>query len=125
MFFSSSSDESDSDDSEMFEEALGSPIGAQTLQLASEWIGKQRYSSMQDSDEDDFYDTSDDDGADTQTEGEELARAREIRRQEVKLKPLPHTIATDTETEVSFGFFLNYYFFLLVEEVFLKSCETN
>lgn len=48
---------SESEDSESdFEEACGSPLGAQTLQLATDWIGKQRY--MQESDEDDFYDTS-------------------------------------------------------------------
>lgn len=53
----SSSDESDSDsDSDMFEEANDSPLGAQTLQLASEWIGKQNYTDSDDSD--DFYDSS-------------------------------------------------------------------
>lgn len=41
-----------------------------------------------------------DDEADSQTEGEELARAREMRMQEVKLMP-PPTLPTDTETEVS------------------------
>lgn len=46
-----------------------------------------------------FYFLSDDE-ADSQTEGEELARAREIRMQEVKLMPLP-TLPTDTETDVS------------------------
>lgn len=59
----SSSDESESEsDSDMYEEAMGSPLGAQTLQLATDWIGKQRYSSNQYSDEDDdddeFYDSS-------------------------------------------------------------------
>lgn len=42
-----------------------------------------------------------DDEADSQTEGEELELAREMRMQEVKLKPLPY-LPTDTETEVSF-----------------------
>lgn len=56
----SSSDESDSDsDSDIYEEAMGSPIGAQTLQLATDWIGKQRYSSNQYSDGDEFYASSD------------------------------------------------------------------
>lgn len=41
-----------------------------------------------------------DDEADSQTEGEELERAREARRQEVKLKPVQY-LPTDTETEVS------------------------
>lgn len=41
-----------------------------------------------------------DDGADSQTEGEEQERARQIRMQEVKLKPLPY-LPTDTETEVN------------------------
>lgn len=40
-----------------------------------------------------------DEGADSQTEGEEMDRARQIRMQEVKLKPLPY-LPTDTETEV-------------------------
>ncbi|XP_055677351.1 F-actin-monooxygenase Mical isoform X1 [Lutzomyia longipalpis] len=96
----SSSDSSDSEtDSDMYEEANDSPIGAETLQLATDWIGKQRICSLQDSDGDEFYDSSEDDDVDTQTEGEELARAREIRMQEVKLMP-PVYPATDTETEV-------------------------
>lgn len=53
----SSSDESDSDsDSDIFEDPVGSPLGAQTLQLANDWIDR-RYSNMQDSD-DDFYEYS-------------------------------------------------------------------
>lgn len=53
----SSSDESDTEsDSEMFEEADDSPFGAQTLQLASDWIGKQYCEDSDDSD--DFYDSS-------------------------------------------------------------------
>lgn len=52
----SSSDESDSDsDSDIYEEAMGSPLGAQTLQLATDWIGKQRYTSNQYSDDDESY----------------------------------------------------------------------
>ncbi|XP_037045702.1 F-actin-monooxygenase Mical isoform X2 [Bradysia coprophila] len=99
----SSDSESDSD-LDNYEEAMESPLGAQTLQLATDWIGKQRYSSNQysdddDSDDDEFYDSSEDDEADSQTEGEELEKAREIRMQEVKLKPLPY-LATDTETEI-------------------------
>ncbi|KAJ6638608.1 [F-actin]-monooxygenase Mical [Pseudolycoriella hygida] len=100
-----SSDDSESDsDLDNYEEAMESPLGAQTLQLATDWIGKQRYSSNQysdddESDDDEFYDSSEDDEADSQTEGEELEKAREIRMQEVKLKPLPY-LATDTETEV-------------------------
>jgi hypothetical protein len=93
----SSSDESDSDtDSEMFEDPVG--VDAQTLQLASEWIDKR--STMQDS-EDEFYGySSDGDDADSQTEGEEQAKAREMRMNEVKLQP-PLYVLTDTETEVS------------------------
>ena len=95
----SSSDESDTDsDSEMFEDPVG--VDAQTLQLASEWIDKIDKRSMQDS-EDEFYGySSEDDDADSQTEGEELAKAREIRMNEVKLQP-PLYVLTDTETEVS------------------------
>lgn len=92
-----SSDDSESDtDSDMFEDPVG--VDAQTLQLASEWIDKR--STIQDS-EDEFYGySSEDDDADSQTEGEELARAREIRMNEVKLLPPPY-LPTDTETEVS------------------------
>lgn len=55
----SSSDESDSEsDSDIYEEAMGSPLGAQTLQLATDWIGKQRYTSNQYSDDDEFYASS-------------------------------------------------------------------
>ncbi|XP_017057456.1 F-actin-monooxygenase Mical isoform X3 [Drosophila ficusphila] len=97
----SSSDESDTEsDSELFEEADDSPFGAQTLQLASDWIGKQYCEDSDDSD--DFYDSSEgiaDDGKDD-TEGEEFKKARELRRQEVRLQPLPANLPTDTETEV-------------------------
>ncbi|EDS38802.1 mical [Culex quinquefasciatus] len=95
----SSSDESDSDSDSDYEEAAGSPLGAQTLQLASEWISDKRFSNMVDSDDDFYGYSSEDDEADSQTEGEELARAREMRMQEVKLMP-PPTLPTDTETEV-------------------------
>ncbi|KAH8382516.1 hypothetical protein KR009_003931, partial [Drosophila setifemur] len=93
----SSSDESDTEsDSELFEEADDSPFGAQTLQLASDWIGKQYCEDSDDSD--DFYDSSEDDGKDD-TEGEEFKKARELRREEVRLQPLPANLPTDTETE--------------------------
>ncbi|XP_068157141.1 F-actin-monooxygenase Mical isoform X12 [Drosophila tropicalis] len=96
----SSSDESDTEsDSELFEEADDSPFGAQTLQLASDWIGKQYCEDSDDSD--DFYDSSEgiaDDGKDD-TEGEEFKKAREKRREEVRLQPLPANLPTDTETE--------------------------
>ncbi|XP_055384739.1 F-actin-monooxygenase Mical isoform X4 [Condylostylus longicornis] len=99
----SSSDESD-EESESFDDPdEGSPI-AQTLQLATDWIGKQRYNNESDDSDIDFYDSSegmlDDDDADSQTEGEEFKKAREMRRQEVKLLPLPPNLPTDTETEV-------------------------
>ncbi|XP_049288431.1 F-actin-monooxygenase Mical isoform X1 [Anopheles funestus] len=96
----SSSDESDTDSESDYEETAGSPLGAQTLQLASEWISDKRFSNMVDSDADFYSYSSEDDDADSQTEGEELARAREMRRQEVKLMP-PPTLPTDTETEVA------------------------
>ncbi|XP_058443082.1 F-actin-monooxygenase Mical-like isoform X3 [Malaya genurostris] len=96
----SSSDESDSESDSDYEEAAGSPLGAQTLQLASEWISDKRFSNMVDSDDDFYGYSSEDDEADSQTEGEEFARAREIRMQEVKLMP-PPTLPTDTETEVA------------------------
>ncbi|XP_034484699.1 F-actin-monooxygenase Mical isoform X4 [Drosophila innubila] len=95
----SSSDESDTEsDSELFEEADDSPFGAQTLQLASDWIGKQYCEDSDDSDDLD-YDSSEDDGKDD-TEGEEFKKARELRREEVRLQPLPVNLPTDTETEV-------------------------
>lgn len=51
--------ESDSDsESEEYEEAEGSPLEAHTLKLANDWIGQQRHSSNQYSD-DEFYDSSD------------------------------------------------------------------
>ncbi|XP_055902556.1 F-actin-monooxygenase Mical isoform X8 [Eupeodes corollae] len=101
---SSSSDESDDDsESDIFEEANGSPIAQQTLQLATDWIGKQHYSNGNSDDSDDsFYDSSEglaDDGKDD-TEGEEIKKAREMRREEVRLLPLPTNLPTDTETEV-------------------------
>lgn len=40
-----------------------------------------------------------DDEADSQTEGEELDKARAIRMQEAKVKPVQY-LPTDTETEV-------------------------
>lgn len=43
---------------------------------------------------------SSDEDVESQTEGEEFEKARERRRQEVKLQPLPY-LPTDTETEVS------------------------
>ncbi|XP_033232869.1 F-actin-monooxygenase Mical isoform X8 [Drosophila pseudoobscura] len=97
----SSSDESDTEsDSEIFEEADDSPFGAQTLQLASDWIGKQYCGESDDTT--DSYDSSDgiaDDGKDD-TEGEDFKKARELRREEVRLQPLPANLPTDTETEV-------------------------
>lgn len=59
------SDTSDSDDdsdgssgSEEYEEAEGSPLEAHTLKLANDWIGRQRHSSNQYSDDNEFYDSS-------------------------------------------------------------------
>lgn len=67
------------------------------MQLASEWI--DRRSTLQDSDDEFYGYSSEDDDADSQTEGEELAKQREIRMKEVKLQP-PLYVLTDTETEV-------------------------
>lgn len=100
----SDSDSSDDDSESDYEEANGSPLGVQTLQLATDWIGKQRHSYMDDDSDGDFYDSSegllDDDDLDSQTEGEEFKKAREMRRQEVKVLPPPQYLPTDTETEV-------------------------
>lgn len=46
-----------------------------------------------------------DDGKDD-TEGEEFQKAREMRREEVRLQPLPSNLPTDTETEVSLHSFI-------------------
>lgn len=54
----SSSDESDDSASDIYEDVNGSPLEAQTLQLANDWIGKQRYTSTQYSDDDESYATS-------------------------------------------------------------------
>lgn len=53
--FSSSDDSDCESNSDDYEEAMGSPLGAETLQLANEWIGKQRYASNQYSEDDEFY----------------------------------------------------------------------
>lgn len=50
-----------------------------------------------------LMETSTDDEADSQTEGEELDKARAIRMQEAKVKPVQY-LPTDTETEVSLSF---------------------
>lgn len=49
-----------------------------------------------------------DDEADSQTEGEELEKARAIRMQEVKVKPVQY-LPTDTETEVRSHFHLMHF----------------
>lgn len=54
----SDSDSSDDDSESDYEEANGSPLGVQTLQLATDWIGKQRHSYMDDDSDGDFYDSS-------------------------------------------------------------------
>lgn len=67
---------------------------------------------------------STDDGKDD-TEGEEFKKARELRREEVRLQPLPVNLPTDTETEVSlveifsFGYGkTNVLFFIIIIIVF-------
>lgn len=54
----SSTEESSDSDSDIYEDVNGSPLEAQTLQLANEWIGKQRYTSNQYSEDDEFYASS-------------------------------------------------------------------
>lgn len=53
-----SDDDSDSSESEEYEEAEGSPLEAHTLKLANDWIGQQRHSSNQYSDDNESYDSS-------------------------------------------------------------------
>ncbi|KAK9746485.1 LIM domain [Popillia japonica] len=103
---SSSSSDTDSDD-EAYEEALEEPITKEgTLRWAERY--KKRYSHKDDDSNSDDYSSSDhfsyyenssgDDDSDTATEGEEEIRARELRKQEVRVEP-PIDAGTDTEVK--------------------------
>ncbi|KRT86414.1 Actin binding protein [Oryctes borbonicus] len=101
---SSSASDTDTDD-EAYEEALEEPITKEgTLRWAERY--KKRYSHKDDDSNSDGYSSSDhfsyyenssgDDDSDTATEGEEEIRARELRKQEVRVEP-PIDAGTDTE----------------------------
>ncbi|XP_044256717.1 F-actin-monooxygenase Mical [Tribolium madens] len=106
---SSSLSGTDSDDEDAYEEALEEPATKEgTLKWAERW--HRRYSKKRnDSDSDDYSssdrssyyeNSSDDDESDTATEGEEEIRARELRKQEVRVEPPVVQTDTGTDTEV-------------------------
>ncbi|XP_064215891.1 F-actin-monooxygenase Mical isoform X7 [Tribolium castaneum] len=106
---SSSLSGSDSDDEDAYEEALEEPA---TKEGTLKWAERlhRRYSKKRDySDSDDYSssdrssyyeNSSDDDETDTATEGEEEIRARELRKQEVRVEPPVVQTDTGTDTEV-------------------------
>lgn len=118
-----SSDESSDEDNEEYSEALDVPLNAdETLRLAEDWTRKYAKSNgggeeedegsvtgseteENGSDEEDDepfsyqeYDSEDDES--TATEGEEEIKAREMRKQEVRLQVPDRVVATDSDTEV-------------------------
>ncbi|RZB40090.1 LIM domain containing protein, partial [Asbolus verrucosus] len=106
---SSSLSDSDSDDEDAYEEALEEPATKEgTLKWAERF--NRRYSKKRNDSESDAYsssdqssyyeNTSDDDDSDTATEGEEEIRARELRKQEVRVEPPVVQTDTGTDTEV-------------------------
>jgi hypothetical protein len=106
---SSSLSDTDSDDEDAFEEALEEPATKEgTLKWAERF--NRRYSKKRDDSDSDGYsssdrssyyeNTSDDDDSDTATEGEEEIRARELRKQEVRVEPPVVQTDTGTDTEV-------------------------
>ncbi|XP_063910591.1 F-actin-monooxygenase Mical isoform X3 [Zophobas morio] len=106
---SSSLSDTDSDDEDAYEEALEEPATKEgTLKWAERF--NRRYSKKRDDSDSDGYsssdrssyyeNTSDDDDSDTATEGEEEIRARELRRQEVRVEPPVVQTDTGTDTEV-------------------------
>ncbi|XP_071050095.1 F-actin-monooxygenase Mical isoform X3 [Onthophagus taurus] len=101
---SSSSSDTDSDDEE-YEEALEEPI---TKEGNMKWAEryKKRYShkyhdiyaeNYSSSDHFSYDENSSGDDSDTATEGEEEIRARELRKQEVRVEPPVPDTGTDTE----------------------------
>ncbi|XP_076668643.1 molecule interacting with CasL isoform X3 [Andrena cerasifolii] len=107
------SDMSDSDDNEVYEEAIDQPLTTEgTLELAKNWtlryshphaaMGQSDTGSNEYEDSSDEY-TNEDDESTTATEDEEDIRARELRKQEVWLKHPTRSSDTDTgsETEVA------------------------
>ncbi|XP_076248598.1 molecule interacting with CasL isoform X2 [Calliopsis andreniformis] len=108
------SDMSDSDDdNEVYEEAIDQPLTTEgTLELAKNWtlryshshtaMGQSDTGSNEYEDSSDEY-TNEDDESTTATEDEEDIRAREIRKQEVRVKHSTRSTDTDSgsETEVA------------------------
>ncbi|XP_076263943.1 molecule interacting with CasL isoform X4 [Rhynchophorus ferrugineus] len=105
---SSSSFSSDSDDEDVFDDALEQPATKEgTLKLAERWKKCYRKGMHSDSDgysssdHSSYYENSSDDSdSETATEGEEEIRARELRKQEVRVEPPVVQTDTGTDTEM-------------------------
>ncbi|XP_030753710.1 F-actin-monooxygenase Mical-like isoform X2 [Sitophilus oryzae] len=105
---SSSSLGTDSDDEDAYDDALEQPVTKEgTLKLAERWkkiYSKGKHSDLDaysSSDDNSYYENSSDDSdSDTATEGEEEIRARELRKQEVRVEPPVVQTDTGTDTEV-------------------------
>ncbi|KAJ8968602.1 hypothetical protein NQ317_004418 [Molorchus minor] len=110
---SSSLSDTDSDDEGAFDDALEEPVTKEgTMKWAERW--KNSYSRKKhdsdsngysSSDQSSYYEnSSDDDDSDTATEGEDEIRARELRKQEVRVEPPVVQTDTGTDTEVKSSF---------------------
>ncbi|XP_048525336.1 F-actin-monooxygenase Mical [Dendroctonus ponderosae] len=105
---SSSVSDTDSDDEDAFDDALEQPITKEgTMKWAERLKNSYRKGHHSDSDgysssdHSSYYENSTDDSdSDTATEGEEEIRARELRRQEVRVEPPVVQTDTGTDTEV-------------------------
>ncbi|KAJ8919795.1 hypothetical protein NQ315_006324 [Exocentrus adspersus] len=109
---SSSLSDTDSEDEDAFDDALEEPVTKEgTMKWADRW--KNSYSRKRrdsdsngysSSDKSSYYENSSDgradDDSDTATEGEEEIRARELRKQEVRVEPPIVQTDTGTDTEV-------------------------
>ncbi|XP_017769097.1 PREDICTED: protein-methionine sulfoxide oxidase Mical isoform X2 [Nicrophorus vespilloides] len=103
---SSSISDTDSDDEE-YEEALEEPP---TKEGTLKWVERYSRKYMKKSDDSDnyssdsncsSYENSSGDDSDTATEGEEEIRARELRKQEVRVEPPVVHTDTGTDTEIA------------------------
>ncbi|XP_018580267.1 F-actin-monooxygenase Mical isoform X2 [Anoplophora glabripennis] len=106
---SSSLSDTDSEDEDAFDDALEEPVTKEgTMKWADRWknsYSKKRRDSdsngYSSSDQSSYYEnSSDDDDSETATEGEEEIRARELRKQEVRVEPPIVQTDTGTDTEV-------------------------
>ncbi|XP_066256405.1 F-actin-monooxygenase MICAL3 [Euwallacea similis] len=108
---SSSLSDTDSDDEDAFDDALEQPITKEGTMKWAERLknsyrkgrhsGSDGYSS---SDHSSYYENSSDESdSDTATEGEDEIRARELRKQEVRVEPPVVQTDTGTDTEMVSG----------------------